>query len=94
MTDKADIKTIVLAEQEKGNLVFQALPGQFCMAPIDQFVEQTVDGILYDLNRSEEVVMQFLDVPKWVNDYAVALTIRKLVQQRDEARALAPKKEP
>lgn len=81
------VKDMILAERAKGNIVFRSLPETACIAPIAEFVEQPVDGILYDLNCSEAVVMAFIDEPKWVNDFAVALTIRKLVEQRDEARA-------
>ena len=68
----------ILAERKKGNVVFWGLPGQLQSANLDDFVKQPADGILYDLNRLEEVCMTFLDDPKWVNDFAVALTIRKL----------------
>ena len=72
------LRDMILAERDKGNVVFQALPGQFMTAPLDEFVKQPVDGILYDLNRSEEISMTFMNDPKWVNDFAVALVIRKL----------------
>ena len=73
-----DLKDTILAERKKGNIVFQALPGQFAVAPLDEFIQQPADGMLYDLNRSEEISLTFLKDPKWVNDFAVALVIRKL----------------
>jgi hypothetical protein len=79
---------MVLAARKEGVLVFMALPGTVGKVKLDDFVEQPVDGMLYDLNRSEEISLTFMDDPKWVNDFAVALTIRKLVEQRDQARAL------
>ena len=51
--------------------------------PIEEFVKQPVDGMLYDLNRGDEVSLTFIHERKWVNDFAVALVIRKLVEQRD-----------
>lgn len=73
-----DLKKKILAERDKGNVVFQMLPGEFYVANLDRFIEQPADGILYDLNRLEEVCLTFIDDPKWVNDFAAALTIRKL----------------
>ncbi len=73
-----DLRDRIRAERDKGNVVYQSLPGEFTQEPLDEFIKQPADGILYDLNRSEEVVMTFLADPKWVNDYAVALVIRKL----------------
>ena len=85
MTDKkSSFKDRVLAEREKGNVVFWGLHDELMCAPLEDFVKQPADGILYDLNRLEEVVVTFIDDRKWVNDFAVALVIRKLVQQRDD----------
>ena len=84
--DTKQLKTTILEERDKGNVVFWGLPGQLMVASLDRFLEQPADGILYDLNRLEEISLTFLDDPKWVNDFAVALVIRNLVKQRDEAR--------
>ena len=82
-----ELKAHILDEQSKGNVVFWGMPGELMAAPLNEFVEQPAMGILYDLNRLEEITMTFINDPKWVNDYAVAAVIRKLVEQRDEARA-------
>ena len=81
------VKEYVLEARSRGEVVFRGLPGQFMGAKLDDFVEQPADGILYDLNRDEPTVLTFIHDPKWVNDFAVALTIRKLVEQRDAARS-------
>ena len=79
-----EMKAFIYAERDKGNIVVLGLEGPMTM-PLEEFVKQPADGILYDLNRLEEVAMTFLPGDrKWVNDYAVALTIRKLVAQRDD----------
>ena len=83
-----DLKDKVLQERENGNVVFWALPDQLAIMKLDDIVEQPVDGILYDLNRSEEVSLTFMDDKKWVNDFAVAQVIRKLVQQRNALREM------
>lgn len=72
------IKDKILEEYEKGNIVINDIEGLQTM-PIDKFIEQPTDGMLYDLNRCEEVVLT--DVGKnerWVNDYAVSKVIRRL----------------
>ena len=76
----------ILAERELGNVVFWGLPDELATMPLEKFVEQPADGILYDLNRLEEVCMTFIADRKWINDFAVALVIRKLVEQRDALR--------
>lgn len=77
----------ILAKRKEGNVVFWGMPDELMTASLDEFVEQPADGILYDLNRLEEVCLTFIADRKWVNDFAVALTIRKLVEQRDALRA-------
>ena len=78
------MKDRILAERGKGNICILGVEGLMTM-PLEDFVKQPVEGILYDLNRSEEVCLTFINERKWVNDFAVAQVIRKLVQQRDEA---------
>lgn len=87
-----ELRDYILSEREKGNVVFHGLPGQLMSAPLEEFVKQPADGILYDLNRLEEIALTFIDDPKWVNDFAVALVIRKLVAQRN-AKVEAPEPE-
>jgi hypothetical protein len=58
--------------------------GGLASANIDEFIKQPLDGILYDLNRLPEVVLTFIDDPKWVNDYAVYLVIKRLKEKLDE----------
>ena len=82
-----EIKNKILEEYKKGNIVVAGIEGLQGM-PIAEFIKQPVDGILYDLNRSEEVVLTFLPDPKWINDYAVAQVIRSLKSRIDELEAV------
>jgi hypothetical protein len=82
---KEKLRDRILAERKAGNVVVWGFPGELRCMPIDDFVQQPADGMLYDLNRLEEISLTFLDDPKWVNDFAVALTIRKLIEQRNSA---------
>jgi len=74
---KEELKNKILKEYENGNIVLATMEG-LSVAKIDDFIKQSTTGILYDLNRLPEVVLSFLDDPKWVNDYAVAMVISKL----------------
>jgi hypothetical protein len=82
---KQKLRDRILAERKAGNVVFWGLPGELMGAKLDDFVRQDAEGLLYDLNRLEEISMTFIDDPKWVNDFAVALTIRKIMEQRNAA---------
>ena len=77
MTEKS-LMDLVLEKRKEGKVVFWALPNELCSADIKEFIKQPADGILWDLNRLEEVALTFIDDPKWTNDFAVALTIRAL----------------
>ena len=83
------IKDKILAEYEKGNIVVAGIEGLQVM-PIKDFIEQPEDGILYDLNRDEAVVLTFIDDPKWINDFAVAKTIRVLKARINELEKTKP----
>jgi hypothetical protein len=84
--EQPDIKELILEEYKKGNIVVAGFEGLQVM-PIAEFIKQPADGMLYDLNRNESVIFTFLPDPKWVNDYAVAQTIRVLkarIQELEE----------
>jgi len=82
MTEK--LKDIISKKASEGKLVFLAMDDMLAEANIDDFVNQPLDGLLYDLNRLPEVIMTFIDDPKWVNDYAVYLVIKKLKEFYDQ----------
>lgn len=84
-----EMKGFILEQRAKGHIVVLGLEGPMMM-PLEEFVKQPADGMLYDLNRLEEVALTLTDGKKWVNDFAVALVIRKLVEQRDAALAARP----
>jgi hypothetical protein len=74
----SDVKDTVLSKFNNENKIVIATIEGLSAIEIDEFIKQPADGILYDLNRSEEVVLTFISDPKWINDYAVAKTIRAL----------------
>ena len=88
----SDLKQFILEKRDEGKVVYLSHNGReydMVSTPVEHFIQQPADGILYDLNRLEEVVLTFIDDPKWINDFAVALTIRALKKDVDALRAIA-----
>lgn len=77
------IKEMILAEYGKGNIVVLTVDG-LQVAPLKEIIKQPIEGLLYDLNRDESVILTFIDNPKWINDYAMTQVIRELKQQLEE----------
>jgi hypothetical protein len=77
-------RDMILEEYEKGNVVFATVEG-YATCPIEKFIKQPIEGILYDLNRYEATVLTWIKDQKWVNDFAVAKVIRKLKEELDKA---------
>ena len=75
------LSTKILDERDKGNVVLMGIDG-FYTIPVSVIVDQPAEGIVYDLNRLEEVALTFLSKDRqWVNNFAVALVIRELKNQ-------------
>ncbi len=81
-----DYKDKVLSEYENGNVVLLTHTGEVIIK-IENLIDQPADGILYDLNRNEEVILTFIEDIKWVNDYASAKVIRYLKKQIEKYEA-------
>ena len=77
------IKEKILEEYKKGNLVIRNFEG-LSVYKLSDFVKQPVEGILYDLNRNESVILTFLPDEKWINDYASTQVIRQLKSRIEE----------
>ena len=78
-----ELRNKILSEYEKGNIVIATIEGLQGMK-LSDFIDQPVDGMLYDLNRDEATVLTLINSPKWVNDYAVCKVIRALKDKIDE----------
>ena len=72
-----NIKEKILSEYKKGNLVVSTFDG-LKIAKLEDIIKQPIDGLLYDINRNESVILTFINNPKWVNDYASTQIIREL----------------
>lgn len=77
------IKDEILNESAKGNVVINC-SGKLQVHDIEKLVDQTVEGLLYDLNRDEATILTFMDSPKWINDYACAMVIRYLMNKLND----------
>ena len=88
-----EIKEILekIRENEKdGMVVFLTLDG-FMSAKLEEFIQQPSEGILYDLNRDKITTITLAEAEvidkRWVNDYAVAVTIKYLHERLTSALA-------
>ena len=77
--DKKELLECIDEQANNKNIVIMTLAGPM-VAPIEDFCNQSVDGILYDLNRDEATTRTLAsdDNPRWVNDIAIAKVIRHL----------------
>jgi len=88
-----EIKEILekIREKEKdGMVVFLTLDG-FMSAKLEEFIQQPSEGILYDLNRDKITTITMAEAEvidkRWINDYAVAVTIKYLHERLTSALA-------
>ena len=77
------MKEEILKEYEKGNVVVVGA-GSVLTVLMDEFIKQPIEGILYDLNIGEAVVLSSTNDPKWVNAYATCKTITSLKKRIEE----------
>jgi hypothetical protein len=78
-----NLKKLVLDAEKEGKVVFMTPDGPY-IVDLDDFISQPSEGILYDLNRDRLTVLTFIDDPKWVNDYAVGLVIKRLKEKLEK----------
>lgn len=65
--NKDELFDLILSERKKGFIVFQTIEGlQKC--ELSKFVQQPIEGQLYDLNRDMATCLSFLDEPTWINN--------------------------
>ena len=77
------IKEKILEEYRKGNIVVATSEG-LSVCKLSEIIKQPAEGILYDINRNESVILTFIPDPKWVNDYASSQIIRELKKRIEE----------
>ena len=70
MEAKEELKKLILDAWKDGYVVFASADG-LRKQPIEDFTQQPLEGMLYDINRDAATILTFLDDPKWVNDFAL-----------------------
>ncbi len=70
METKEDLKDMVLDAWKDGYVVFASIDG-LRKQKLEDFTQQPLDGMLYDINRNAATILTFIDDPKWVNDFAL-----------------------
>ena len=84
MGKKESFRDEVLRLAKENKVVVMTFEGPMVMDLDEMIDNQPVEGLLYDLNRDGATILTFIDDPKWVNDYAVMLVIKRLKQRLDE----------
>ena len=82
MNDEETTK-LILKKRDEGKVCFMTFDGLY-NAPVDEFIKQPAEGILYDLNRGIETTLTIMPEKRWINDFAVAVTIVALKKRIDE----------
>jgi len=77
------IKDLVIQGYKEGNISVASGDGLQSMS-LNEFIKQPIDGMLYDLNRGEGVILTFIDDIKWINDFAATKVLRAIHQQCQE----------
>ena len=93
MSEEKSVPEMVMEQEKQGNVVFEGIEGTMG-AKISEFIQQPVEGILYDLNRDKVTLFSQYskDNIRWINDYAVAVTITALRAELERVKAENEKK--
>lgn len=82
MNNFAEVYKVVKENEDKGFVTIMSIDGLMSI-PIDEFIKQPTEGLLYDLNRDRltTITLGSEGNVRWVNDYAMALVIEYLMKQ-------------
>lgn len=85
MNNFAEVYKVVKDNEDKGLVTIMSIDGLMSI-PIDEFIKQPTEGLLYDLNRDRltTITLGSEGNVRWVNDYAMALVIEYLMKQLKE----------
>jgi hypothetical protein len=87
--DIEEIKTRILDAEKNGYITFHRF-GQLIAVSFGEFLSQSGDEILRDLNRMPANILENTDNPNWINDYAMTVVIRKLKESLNQVLSIRP----
>lgn len=67
----------ILEIYKVGNVAFLTIDG-LCVCTMQEMINQSADGLLYDLNKCESVILSSQERPGWINDLATCKVIQAL----------------
>lgn len=88
--EEEKLKELVLRNAKEGRVIVMMYEGPVAV-DLEEIIKQPTEGLLYDLNRDKATILTFIDDPKWINDFAVALVIEKLKEKNKQLRTTLDK---
>lgn len=67
--DKKEIIELLRKNTHAGKVTLQREDG-LVSVPVDEFIKQSAESMLYDLNRDMATCVTFIDWPTWINNFA------------------------
>lgn len=81
--DRKEIIELLEKNTHAGKVTFQREDG-LVSVPVNEFIRQSADSMLYDLNRDTATCMAFIDKPTWINNFACCVVIKALKKRIEE----------
>lgn len=86
MEDNQELLEKIIQEEKDTNICIMTAEGMK-KTPINNFINQSAESILYDLNRDKSTTITIAKTAKgkrWINDYATAVVIENLKKEYDK----------
>ena len=86
MEDNQELLKKIIQEEKNTNICIMTAEGMKKI-PINNFINQSAESILYDLNRDKSTTTTIAKTAKgkrWINDYATAVVIENLKKEYDK----------
>ena len=86
MEDNQELLEKIIQEEKDTNICIMTAEGMKKI-PINNFINQSAESILYDLNRDKSTTITTAKTAKgkrWINDYATAVVIENLKKEYDK----------
>ena len=86
MEDNQELLEKIIQEEKNTNICIMTAEGMKKI-PINNFINQSAESILYDLNRDKSTTITIAKTAKgkrWINDYATAVVIENLKKEYDK----------